>query len=78
MEPGDRSDPYRTCEHHCNHDLARGVTIAELLGSDGPFPPGYLLVSFSAQRAALFEDEPHLQPALFHEGPREIPSRQMA
>lgn len=29
-------DPYRRCEQKCNHDLARGVSIAELLGSDGP------------------------------------------
>jgi hypothetical protein len=78
MEPVDRGDPYRTCEHHCNHDLARGVTIGELLGGDGPFPPGYLLVSFSAQRAALIEDEPQLQPALFDDGPRETPARQTA
>jgi hypothetical protein len=31
-------DPYRRCEQQCNHDLGRGVSIAELLGIDGPFP----------------------------------------
>ena len=32
-------DPYRNCERVCTHDLARGVTLAELLGGDGPFDP---------------------------------------
>jgi hypothetical protein len=50
-------DPYRRCEDHCTHDLARGVTIAELLGHDGPHPDSHLIVSFSLHRAALI-DEP--------------------
>jgi hypothetical protein len=29
-------DPYRRCERGCQHDLGRGVSLAELLGSDGP------------------------------------------
>jgi hypothetical protein len=49
-------DCYRTCEEHCNHDLAPGVTIAELLGGDGPHPPGYLLVSLSGRRAAVVDE----------------------
>jgi len=52
----DHDDPYRTCEHHCNHDLARGVTIAELLSGDGPHPPSQLLVNLSYDRASLFTD----------------------
>ena len=70
MEPG---DTYRSCEEHCNHDLARGVTIAELLGGDGPYPPGYLMVSFSTRRAALFGDDEPARPALFDDEQREIP-----
>ena len=72
----DRSDPYRSCEQHCNHDLARGVTIAELLGGDGPYPPGYLLVSFTSQRAALFNEDPQSRPALFDDEQREITERE--
>jgi hypothetical protein len=31
-------DPVPACESGlCNHDLARGVTLAELWGGDGPF-----------------------------------------
>ncbi|NQV06645.1 hypothetical protein HQ535_08830 [bacterium] len=56
MEP-DRHDPYRTCEHHCNHDLARGVTLAELWATDGPHPQSHAVVSLSYARATLFDDE---------------------
>ncbi len=76
MEPGERGDPYRSCEQHCNHDLAHGVTLAELLGGDGPYPPGYLLVSFSAQRTALFNEDPQSRPALFDDEQREIPAHE--
>ena len=72
----DPNDPYRSCEQHCNHDLARGVTIADLLGGDGPYPPGYLLVSFSVQRAALFSEELHSLPVLFEDAHQEPPVRQ--
>ena len=34
IEP--QRDPYRRCERGCQHDLARGVSIAELFGEDGP------------------------------------------
>jgi hypothetical protein len=71
----DPSDAFRSCEEQCNHDLARGVTIAELLGGDGPYPPGYLMVSFSAQRAALLGDEEEGRPALFDDEYRELPER---
>ena len=50
------NDPYRTCEEHCNHDLARGVGIAELLGTDGPYPPSQLVVSLNRQQTVLFDD----------------------
>jgi hypothetical protein len=58
MERIDPAEPYGTCEQHCNHDLARGVTLAELLGGDGPYPPGYMLVSLSAARVALLDAGP--------------------
>ncbi len=32
-------DPYLGCEEQCTHDLARGVLLEELLGTDGPHPP---------------------------------------
>jgi hypothetical protein len=50
-------DPYGRCERRCNHDLARGVLVSELLESDGPYPPSQLLVNLSSQRAALLDDE---------------------
>lgn len=72
MDPG---DPYRSCEEHCNHDLAHGVTIDELLGGDGPYPPGYLMVSFNGQRNALFSEIEATRPALFDDEHRELPER---
>ena len=51
-------DPYKTCERgQCNHDLARAVGIAELWGTDGPFPPSHLVVSLGDHRPALFTDD---------------------
>jgi len=50
-------DPYRHCEQACNHDLSRGVGVAELLGGDGPYPAGHVLVNLSPHRSALFDDE---------------------
>ena len=32
-------DPFEGCEIDYNHDLAQGVTLEELLGSDGPHLP---------------------------------------
>ena len=29
-------DPYLRCEMHCHHDLSAGMSVSELLGSDGP------------------------------------------
>ena len=55
-EPG--VDPYRNCEHACSHDLGVGVLLSELLGSDGPHPPGYMLVTLAPRPApALFDDD---------------------
>ena len=52
------TDPYQHCEISCNHDLSRGLTVAELLGlDDGPHPVGSLLVNLSPQRNALLDDE---------------------
>lgn len=44
-------DPYRRCEDTCNHDLARGVLVSELLDGDGPHPDAHLIVNFSIHRA---------------------------
>ena len=51
------ADPYRHCETACNHDLSRGVTIAELLGTDGPHPSGTQLVRLTPARPALLDEE---------------------
>jgi hypothetical protein len=62
-------DPYRTCEHgQCTHDLARAVTIEDLLGTDGPFPPRQMIVNLGTarpERPTLFDDmeEPLEAPA---------------
>jgi hypothetical protein len=51
-------DPYRNCEQRCSHDLGVGVLLSELLGSDGPHPPGYMLVTLAPRlEPALFDDE---------------------
>jgi len=58
MEPFDVvHDPYRRCEDQCNHDLARGILVSELLSGDGPHPPSHLIVNFSLQRAAVIGDD---------------------
>jgi hypothetical protein len=51
------ADPYRHCDVACNHDLSRGVTIADLFDGDGPYPTGNLLVNLSTHRAVLLDDE---------------------
>ncbi len=62
MPEGPVADPYRSCEHHCAHELGVGVLLSELLGSDGPHPPGYMLVTLNPRpEAALFNDD--LMPA---------------
>ncbi|MDP8958002.1 MAG: hypothetical protein M3N51_02110 [Actinomycetota bacterium] len=38
-------DPYEGCEDRCGHELVRGVTIAELLRGDGPYPTIPLIVA---------------------------------
>jgi len=55
-------DPYRNCEHHCSHDLGVGVLLSELLGGDGPHPPGYMLVTLSPRPTPVLYDD-DLQPA---------------
>lgn len=54
-------DPYRACEHgQCSHDLARAVTVADLFGTDGPFPQRQTLVNLGAttrnELPTLFDD----------------------
>lgn len=48
-------DWYRQCEQDCNHELQRGVSVADLLSRDGPHPPeGDLVIeSFHGERAAV-------------------------
>jgi hypothetical protein len=59
MEPFDViHDPYRRCEEQCNHDLARGVLVEDLLSGDGPHPPSHLIVNFTLQRAVVVVDDP--------------------
>lgn len=57
MEPFDVvHDPYRRCEEQCNHDLARGVLVEDLLSGDGPHPPSHLIVNFTLQHAFVVDD----------------------
>lgn len=50
-------DPYAACENgRCNHDLARAVTISDLMSDDGPFPPSHMIVNLGSARATLFDD----------------------
>lgn len=41
------ADPYHSCQQRCSHDLGDGVLLRELLGGDGPHPPGYWLVTLA-------------------------------
>jgi hypothetical protein len=50
-------DPYGDCEAgRCNHDLVRGLSTDELLATDGPYPPSYLIVNLGSARPTLFDD----------------------
>lgn len=50
-------DPFRDCESgRCNHDLARGIALDDLLAEDGPYPPSYLIVNLRSARPSLFDD----------------------
>ncbi|NNF64418.1 MAG: hypothetical protein HKN07_09165 [Acidimicrobiia bacterium] len=40
-------DPYLKCDKACTHDLVRGLTLAELLGGDGPHADSYLIVTYT-------------------------------
>ncbi len=57
-------DPYRRCEEHCNHDLARGIGVRDLLSGDGPHPAAHLIVNFSLERAVVLDDAPEELPAI--------------
>jgi len=63
VEPVEITDPYDSCEHgRCNHDLGRAVGVAELWGSDGPYPGGPVVLRLRA--SALFDDEEESVPDL--------------
>lgn len=57
MESEPRHDPYAGCEQCCGHELVRGVTIRELLDSDGPFPAGHAVLESPRGRAVLLAGE---------------------
>lgn len=46
---------YARCEQGCNHDVARGVLISELLGGDGPYPTQSSLLTQEQSEAAANE-----------------------
>ena len=43
-------DPYYRCELHCNHDLGRGMSVAELIGSKVYRPTVTPVLSRTARR----------------------------
>ncbi len=45
-------DPYRRCERGCQHDLGKGVSLAELLGTDGPYDDARRLLEPRSQTSA--------------------------
>ena len=52
------NDPYANCESgRCTHELARAVTIDELLTSEGPHRPTSTIVNLAAARPTLFDME---------------------
>jgi len=52
--PADVQDPYRNCENRCNHDVGRGMLIAELTTQGsyklGPRPTGLKAAVVAALR----------------------------
>ncbi|HUU61495.1 MAG TPA: hypothetical protein VMX37_03830 [Acidimicrobiia bacterium] len=52
------ADPYRSCEQRCSHDLGNGVLLRELLGGDGPNPPGHWLVSLAPHPSRSWLEAP--------------------
>ena len=50
-------DRFRSCEESCNHDLARGVSVRELLDRDGPHPAAQI-VGFGSTRVIVLPDYP--------------------
>jgi len=51
-------DPYRRCEDHCNHDLVRGVLVADMMASDGPFKPSNLVITLPILTATERPESP--------------------
>ena len=55
----DWSDPYRTCEKTCNHDLARGVLVREIVGPvDGPYTGLFSKLHLSRRTAEYRDVDP--------------------
>ena len=50
-------DPFRYCEENCNHDLARGVSVRELLRSDGPHPAARMAIAIGGTRALILPED---------------------
>ena len=50
MEHSFIEDPYRRCEDHCNHDLVRGVLVADLIAADGPHRPNSRIITLPLDR----------------------------
>lgn len=50
-------DPFARCEDACNHDLAAGLTLAELLGGDGPNAPVWVVSGFRLPHLTPVDDE---------------------
>lgn len=48
-------DPFARCEVKCNHDLARGVTLEELLSVDEPHDEPHLVIRLPARPVEAHE-----------------------
>lgn len=46
-------DPYAACVESCTHDLARGVTLADLENEDGPYQSPFPTMNHLDVLAAL-------------------------
>ncbi len=55
MSTNRRYDPYGSCTDGCNHDLAPGVLVSELLAGDGPSPSLQLLFGLGRSTAVVLE-----------------------
>ncbi len=53
MNPSHSYDPYRSCQDGCNHDLAPGVLVSDLLHRDGPTPSLSLVFGHVPARSVM-------------------------